>query len=59
MLKAKALLWPNKEGNNNSLYLANLNRTYLGNNDKNIEIPNIKQITPLSDTFISERTTST
>lgn len=58
MLEIKARLEPTKKSNYKSLHLANLDRKYLGNNNKNTKILNIKHITPINDLSISECITS-
>lgn len=56
MSKTKTILELTKKSNYKSLYLDNLDKRYLANNDKNIKISNI---TSISDLFISEHNTST
>lgn len=53
------MLEPTKKNNYKSLYLANLDRKYLDDNNEGIKMPNIKHISSISDLFINERTTFT
>lgn len=53
------MLEPAKKGDYKSLYLDNFDRKYLGNNDKDTEMPDVKHITPISNYSISECITST
>lgn len=57
--EVKAILEPIKEGNHKSPHLANFDIRYLGDSNKDTEMPDIKHIIPISNLFISERTTST
>lgn len=58
MPKAETILEPTEEGDYKSPHLDNLNRRYLGNNNKDREMPDVKHIIPISNHSISERTTS-
>lgn len=55
MLEAKTILEPAEKSNYKSLHLNKFNRRYLGNNDEDIKMPDIKHIIPRSDHFISKR----
>lgn len=56
MSEVKAILEIIEENHYKSPHLANFDRKYLDDNDENIKMPDVKQITPISDLFISERT---
>lgn len=56
--KTDAILEPTQKGNQKNLYLANLDRRYPGNNDKDMEMPDVKHITSICDSYISERISS-
>ena len=57
--KAEAIAKPVEKNNYKSLHLNNLDRRYLGNNDKNTQMADVKHITPISDLSISKHTTCT
>lgn len=59
MAKLEAMLEPTEEYNYESSHLVNLYRRYLGNNDENTEMPDVKHMTLINDPFRSDRTTST
>lgn len=59
MLEAKTILEPVKKGDYKSPHLDNLDKRYLGDNDENMIIPNVKYITPISDHSINKRIIST
>lgn len=50
------MLKPSKKSDYKSLYLGNFDRKYLDNNNKNMEILNIKHIIFINDFFISKYT---
>lgn len=58
MLEKKVILEPTKKGNYKSLYLDNLDKNYLVNNDEDMVIPDIKYLISISNLFISEHTIS-
>lgn len=51
------MLEPIKKGDYKNPHLANFNKRYLGDNDENTEMPDIKYITSINNFFISECTT--
>lgn len=59
MPKAEAMLELTEEGDYKNPYLDNLNRRYLGDNDKDTEMPDVKHIIPISNHSINKCTTST
>lgn len=59
MSKIEIILELIKKSNYKSLYLANLDKKYLDNNNKNIKMPDVKYIIFLSHLFINKYTIST
>lgn len=59
ILKAKTILELTQKSNYKSLYLANLDKKYPGDNNENTEILDIKYIISISDSFINQYTTFT
>lgn len=59
MPKTEAMLEPIEEGDYKIPYLDKLNRKYLGDNDKDTEMPDVKHIILISNHSINECTTST
>ena len=59
MPEAKAMLEPAEENNFKDPNLDNFDRKYLGDNDENTEMPNVKHIIPISEHSIGEHTIST
>lgn len=51
------MLEPTEEGDYESLHLANFDRRYQDNNNEDTKMPDVKHITRLSDSPISEHTT--